>query len=342
MRAAVFHEAGQPLTIETVADPSPQPGQIVIAVGGAGICGSDLHITQYPGFAAPGLILGHEFAGTVAALGDGVGGDWKVGDRVTAVPLFPCKDCEACDAHLPQLCPNGRFAGTTLETPGAYAQYVAARADMVQRVPAGVGDVEAAMIEPLAVGHHTFSRADMRKGEAVLVIGGGPIGAAVALFARAAGAGHVVVSEPAPERRERCLSLGATATIDPRSEDLGQRFVEIAGTRPSVVFECVGIPGMVQQAVNVAAIRGRVVVAGVLFTEDKVLHVAALGKEVSIIYSQAYNERDFEAVIDALASNVIDARPMHTATISLDELPATFESLRNNPAQCKVLIDPSL
>ena len=342
MRAAVFHAAGQPLSIETVEDPRPQPGQIVIAVGGAGICGSDLHMTQAPGFAAPGLILGHEFAGTVAGIGKDVAGDWKTGDRVTAVPLFPCHDCEACDAHLPQLCPNGRFAGTTLETPGAYAQYVAVRADMVQKVPSGIGDAEAAMIEPLAVGHHTFSRADMRKGEAVLIIGGGPIGAAVALFARAAGASHVIVSEPAIERRERCLSLGATATIDPRNEDLGQRFVEIAGTRPSVVFECVGIAGMVQQAVNVAAIRGRVVVAGVLFEEDRLLHVAALGKEVSIIYSQAYNERDFEAVIDALAKNVIDAKPLHTATISLDELPETFESLRNNPAQCKVLIDPSL
>lgn len=342
MRAAVFHEVGKPLTIETVDDPRPQTGQIVIQISGAGICGSDLHMTQYPGFAAPGLILGHEFAGTVAALGDGVGGDWKVGDRVTAVPLFPCRDCEACDAHLPQLCPNGRFAGTTLETPGAYAQYISARADMVQRVPAGVGDNEAAMIEPLAVGHHTFSRAEMRKGESVLIIGGGPIGAAVALFARAAGAAHVVVSEPAPERRERCLSLGATATIDPAKEDLGQRFTAIAGGRPSVVFECVGIGGMVQQAVNVAAIRGRVVVAGVLFEEDRLSHVAALGKEISIIYSQAYNERDFEAVIDALARNVIDARPMHTATVSLNDLPAMFESLRNAPSQCKVLIDPAL
>lgn len=342
MRAAVFHEVGKPLTIETVDDPRPQTGQIVIQISGAGICGSDLHMTQYPGFAAPGLILGHEFAGTVAALGDGVGGDWKVGDRVTAVPLFPCRDCEACDAHLPQLCPNGRFAGTTLETPGAYAQYIAARADMVQRVPAGVGDNEAAMIEPLAVGHHTFSRAEMRKGESVLIIGGGPIGAAVALFARAAGAAHVVVSEPAPERRERCLSLGATATIDPAKEDLGQRFTAIAGRRPNVVFECVGIGGMVQQAVNVAAIRGRVVVAGVLFEEDRLSHVTALGKEISIIYSQAYNERDFEAVIDALARNVIDARPMHTATVSLNDLPAMFESLRNAPSQCKVLINPAL
>ncbi|OCC25518.1 hypothetical protein MB02_02470 [Croceicoccus estronivorus] len=342
MRAAVFHEAGQPLHIETVDDPRPGAGQVVIAVSGSGICGSDLHMTQFPGHTPAGLILGHEYAGTVAAIGSDVSGDWKIGDRVTALPLFPCRDCEACEAHLPQLCLNGRFAGTTLETPGAYAQYVAARADMLQKVPAGVSDVEAAMVEPLAVGHHVVERANIRKGETVLVIGGGPIGAAVVLFARAAGAGHVVVSEPAPERRARCLDLGATAAIDPQRENLGKRLDELTGTRPAVVFECVGIPGMVQQAADLAGVRGRVVVAGVLFEEDRLSHITGLGKEVSIIYSQAYTEPDFAAVIDALATNAIDATPMHTATVSLDQLPDMFESLRNNPAQCKVLIDPSL
>ncbi|MDD3799113.1 MAG: alcohol dehydrogenase catalytic domain-containing protein [Novosphingobium sp.] len=342
MRAAVFHEAGQPLRIETVDDPRPAPGEVVIAVSGSGICGSDLHMTQHPGHTPAGLILGHEYAGTIAALGKDVTGGWKIGDRVTALPLFPCHTCEACEAHMPQLCPNGQFAGTTLDKPGAYAQYVTARADLLQKVPAGVGDVEAAMIEPLAVGHHIVSRADIRKGEAVLVIGGGPIGAAVALFARAAGAGHVVVSEPSAERRTRCLDLGATAAIDPVNENVGKRFGELTGTRPAVVFECVGIPGMVQQAVNYAAVRGRVVVAGVLFGDDSLSHIGGLGKEVSIVYSQAYVERDFAAVIDALAKGLVDARPMHTATVSLDELPDMFESLRNAPSQCKVLIDPTL
>lgn len=342
MRAAVFHEAGQPLKIETVADPKPAAGEVVIAVSGSGICGSDLHMTQFPGHTPDGLILGHEYAGTVAAIGSGVSGEWKVGDRVTALPLFPCHECEACHAHMPQLCPNGQFAGTTLDRPGAYAEYIAARADLLQRVPAGINDAEAAMIEPLAVGHHIASRADIRRGEAVLIIGGGPIGAAVALFARAAGAGHVVVSEPSVERRTRCLDLGATGAIDPTSEDVKQRFTAMTGTRPAVVFECVGIPGMVQQAVNLAAVRGRVVVAGVLFGDDALSHIGGLGKEVSIIYSQAYVERDFEAVIDALAKGAIDARPMHTATVGFAELPAMFESLRSNPAQCKVLIDPTL
>lgn len=340
MRAAVFHHAGTPLSVETVADPEPADDQVIIAVRGAGICGSDLHVTQFPGIMPDGTILGHEYAGEIVALGRNVRGSWKPGDRVTALPLFPCRECEACAADLPALCPNGRFAGNSLDAPGAFAEYVPARGDLLQKVPAGIGDAEAAMIEPLAVGHHIVSRAGLTRDDAVLVIGGGPIGAAVALFARAAGARQVIVSEPAPARRERCLMLGATGTIDPSQEDVAARFAAIAGTRPSVVFECVGVPGMLDQAVRLAGLRGRVVVAGVVFIEDRLPPLEALGKEVSITYSQAYNERDFAAVIDALARKDIDASPMHTQTVTLAGLPDAFEALRGNPAQCKVIVAP--
>ncbi len=341
MRAAIFREAGKLLTIDTVADPTPGSDQIVIAVSSAGICGSDLHMTEKAGFCAPGTILGHEYAGTVVALGSEARGVWKEGDRVTALPLFSCRSCDACRADLPALCSTGNFAGTTLATPGAYAQFVVARADMAQRLPDGVSDAEGAMVEPLAVGHHIVGRAQLRPQDRVLIMGGGPIGAAVALFARMAGAKQVVVSEPAAIRRERCALLGATATIDPLTENLGERFTALTGGAPDVVFECAGLPNLLHQAISLAGIRGRVIVGGVLFEEDHLSPVLALGKEVSILYSQAYNERDFEAVISALASSKIDARPMHTATISLDELPTTFEALRSDPTQCKVLITPN-
>ena len=341
MRAAIFREAGQPLAIDTVADPTPGSDQIVIAVSSAGICGSDLHMTQKAGFCAPGTILGHEYAGTVVALGREARGLWKEGDRVTALPLFACRSCDACRADLPALCPSGQFAGTTLTAPGAYAQFVVARASMTQRLPDGISDAEGAMVEPLAVGHHIVGRAGLRPDDRVLVTGGGPIGAAVVLFARMAGARQVVVSEPAPVRRERCVLLGATGAIDPLTENLGERFTALTGGVPDVIFECAGLPDMLHQCVSLAGIRGRVIVGGVLFEQDHLSPVIALGKEVSIHYSQAYNERDFEAVISALARGDIDARPLHTATISLDELPATFEALRSDPTQCKVLIAPN-
>jgi (R,R)-butanediol dehydrogenase/meso-butanediol dehydrogenase/diacetyl reductase len=341
MRAAVFHEAGRPLEITAVADPVPAPDQVILAVGRAGICGSDLHMTQYPGFCAPGTILGHEFFGTVVAAGSAVTA-WRGGERVTALPVMPCRHCEACDQGLPALCPSVLFVGTALGAPGAFADYVAVRADQLQRVPDGVDDVEAAMIEPLAVGHHTVSRAELRPDDRVLVLGGGPIGAAVALFARAAGVRSVIVSEPAEARRDRCRELGASGVIDPQREDLAARFVQLAGGRPSVVFECVGVPGMLAEAVRVAGLRARIVVAGVVFAEDTFPPLEAMARELTIRYSQAYAERDFAAVIDALARGRVDCRPLHTRTVSLAELPAAFEALRGNPGECKVLVDPAL
>ncbi|MFT4053651.1 MAG: alcohol dehydrogenase catalytic domain-containing protein [Novosphingobium sp.] len=341
MRAAVFHEAGRPLAIETVPDPRAAPDQVIVAVAGAGICGSDLHVTQTPGIAPAGLILGHEYAGTIVEVGAEVTG-WKAGDRVTALPLFPCRSCEACDAGLPALCPGGRFAGTTLEAPGAYAQFVAARGDLLQKVPEGVPFSEAAMIEPLAVGSHVVSRAGLRPDDAVLVMGGGPIGAVVALLARHAGVRHVVVSEPFPARRELALAAGATAVIDPAAQDVAATFAGIAGRRPDVVFECVGLPGMLDQAVRLANLRGRVVVAGVVFTQDTLPPLEALGKEVTIIYSQAYTEHDFERVITLLAAREANVTPLHTATIGLAALPETFEALRKASPHCKVLIDPTI
>ena len=341
MRAAVFRECGKPLVIETVDDPEPAPDQVILEVAHAGICGSDLHMTENPA-TTPGIVLGHEFAGTIAALGSAVEGPWQVGDRVTALPLNACLQCEACDANLPALCPNNLFTGTTPLVRGAYAQFVAARGSMLQKLPDGVTLAEGALVEPLAVGHHIVSMAHMPNDAAVLVLGGGPIGIAVALFARHAGARHVIVSERSPDRRALAQVIGATAVIDPQAEDVSAAFARMTGGRkPQVVFECVGVPGMLDEAIRLAGVRGQVIVAGVILKQDSFLPIIALGKEVTIQYSQAYTEKDFEAVIDAIAKGAVKPGPIHTSTVSLDELPAAFEALRGQPRECKVLIRPS-
>ena len=340
MRAAIYQASGKPLAIEVVPDPQPGPDQIIIEVAHAGICGSDLHVTEH-GVIPSGVILGHEFAGTVVELGAGVSGDWKVGDRVTALPVQACRECDACEAGLPALCRSGRFTGMTLEYPGAYARYVAARASMLQRLPAGVSFTDGAMVEPLAVAHHAVELAAISRGESVLVIGAGPIGAGVTLFARLAGAGHVIVSEPSARRRDIASRLGATALIDPAHEDVAARCAAISGAPPQVVIECVGNPGLLQKALELAGIRGRVVVAGVCFSEDRIVPIVGLMKEVSVQFSQCYTERDFAAVIKAVAQGEARPAPMHSQTIGLTELPQCFEALRTNPGDCKVLIDPA-
>jgi (R,R)-butanediol dehydrogenase / meso-butanediol dehydrogenase / diacetyl reductase len=339
MRAALFQGAGQPLTVTQVPDPRPTDDQVIIEVAHAGICGSDLHMSEYAAVPA-GTIFGHEFAGTVVELGARCGKNLRIGDRVTALPVQACHACDACSVGLPALCVRGRFTGTGLEYPGAYAQYVGARAAMVQPLPAGVSFSEGAMVEPLAVAHHAVELAQVSPKDAVLVLGAGPIGAAVVLFARHAGARHIIVSERSPERRAIALALGATAALDPATSDLAARFTALTQARPTVVFECIGLPGLMQQAIELAGIRGRVLVAGVCFAPDRITPLTALMKEVNVQFSQCYSEANFAAVINTLASGAVRARPLHTHTVGFADLPHTFESLRGSPQHCKVLIDP--
>lgn len=340
MRAAIYEGGSKPLIVTTVDDPQPAADEVVIKVAEAGICGSDLHVTEFD-LVPAGTILGHEFAGEIVEVGRDVGGDWKVGDRVTALPVQACNACDACDYGLPGLCSSGLFTGTTLQTPGAYAQYVRARSSMLQRLPAGVSFTDGAMVEPLAVSHHAVQLAGDLKDASILVIGAGPIGVGAALFARLGGARHVVVSEPSAGRRQQALDVGATHVIDPKAGSVDEAFGKIAGRRPQVVLECVGNRGLLQHAIDLAGLRGRVVVAGVCFEADEILTLPGLMKEVNVQFSQTYTEHDFDAVIKALADGRANARPMHTATIGFDELPSMFEALRKPDDQCKVLIRPN-
>jgi (R,R)-butanediol dehydrogenase/meso-butanediol dehydrogenase/diacetyl reductase len=183
--------------------------------------------------------------------------------------------------------------------------------------------------------------AAMPKDAAILVIGAGPIGAGVALFARLLGARHVVVSERSAARRQLALDMGATEIVDPTVEDVAARFATIAGRTPQIVFECVGVRGLLQQAIQFAGRRGRVVVAGVCFGDDTIIPLVALSKEISVQFTQCYSERNFAEVIDAVAQGEVNPRPMHSDTIGFAEVPRTFEALRTAVGQCKVLIDPS-
>ena len=339
MRAATYQAKDQPLVIENVPDPTPRPDEVILKVANAGICGSDLHMKHH-GRAAPGTVFGHEFAGEIVAMGRDAGDFWSTGMRATALPLMPCRHCDACDAHLPALCETLPFIGTSLERLGAYSQFVAVRSDLVQPLPQGVSLSEGALVEPLAVAHHAVELAGVRSGHSVLVVGAGPVGAAVALFARMKGARHVIVSELSAERRALAMDMGASATIDPAAEDVAERFHALTGQKPEIVFECVGAKGMIQQAVKLAAVRGMVVVAGVYIGEDPIVPILAMLKEVTIRFSQAYTEADFAAVIDAIAQRRAIVTPMHTRTVGFADLPAAFEELSHSPRDCKVLLEP--
>ncbi len=336
MRAAFFHGIGQPLSVEQVPEPLPEPGEIVLAVGACGICGSDLHASEVPDYGLkPGTVLGHEFAGTVVRSADPA---WQPGDRAAVIPFALCAECEPageCRDGLVPVCTRMRGLGFSPAAPGGYAQQVKARGSQALRLPDSVSLQDGALLEPLAVAQHAVALAGVRAGMTVLVVGAGPIGLGVAAIAALVGA-VVTVSEPAAGRRERALRVGAAAVLDPVAEDPAPAF-----RAAEVIIECVGIPGMLQRCVEMARPHGRIVVVGVCMEEDRIRPRMAIRKELALQFAFAYTRDDFAAVLDHLAAGRLRGGDFVTSVIGLDALPETFEALRRPSAEVKVLVDPT-
>jgi (R,R)-butanediol dehydrogenase/meso-butanediol dehydrogenase/diacetyl reductase len=336
MKAAVFREPGKPLAIEDVPDPRAEPGRLVLRVAGCGICGSDLHMSEL--HLAPGMVMGHEFAGVIAEVGSNAG-DWKIGERVCALPLIGCGSCVYCLTGASPSC--AKVAGIGLGAyAGGYAEYVVADARETFRLPESLPTHEGALVEPLAVGLHTVHMAEIRPGDDVLILGAGPVGLATALWARHAGAREIVVSDFVAQRRDLVARLGATATLDPAAQEVMPAFEHHAGRAPDVIIECVGVPGVIQSIFEMAPPRGRVVIAGVCMKPDQIVPVTAMMKELRVQFVAYYRRADFGHTLSMLRAGRIQPGPMITDVIGLDELPAAFEALRRPSTQCKVIVRP--
>ncbi len=327
MRAALFREMGKPLQIEAIADPVCGPHDLILKVRNCGICGSDLHMTEPTSMMplALGSVMGHEFAGEVTEAGKAVAHLWKSGDRVAGFPVI------CCGEHTP--CVNfGLGAGACAkmqtiglgQSPGAYAEYVRIGAQSGYRLPQSVSFREGAMVEPLAVGLHAVDMAKMARGATVLVIGAGPVGLATMLWANFLGARHVIVSEKAEIRQKMAARFGATDAIDP-GQALTPQVQKIAGKGPDVIFECVGVPGLIGNVMMDAPRGCRIVVAGVCQQPDTIMPLMGIVKELELQFVLGYRPADFDYVIAMIASDRVDVGHMLTDVVDLDGLPAAFE-----------------
>ena len=334
MKAAVFKGVGQPLAIETLADPVPAAGELVLKVGRCGICGTDLHMTDGHAQTFPeNSVIGHEFAGEVVAVGADVTG-YKTGDIVAAMPVVGCGQCGNCRSGDPMWCEQGLIGIS-----GGFGQYAVAKAHASIKLPASLSLSDGALVEPLAVGLHGAALAQIRPGDRVLVQGAGAIGLAAAFWARRLGAGRIAVSARSRRGEAHALQLGADAFV-PAGETLQAEVGRVLRGEPDVVFECVGVPGMVAQAVNLVRPRGTVVILGNCMLPDTFYPAQAMFKQVRIQGSMVYSLREFETVAQVLDAGHVEPRTMITDTVGYAKLPEAFEALRRPSRQCKVMIDP--
>ena len=329
MRAAIVNGDGA-TEVEQVAEPAPGQGELVLRVTSCGICGSDLKSRPVM---PEGTVMGHEFCGEVVALGPKTEDRWREGTRAAVLPVLSCGTCKWCRTGNVAHCESARLIGLG-GSPGGFAEFAVASSALSFPLPDDLPESYGALVEPFSVGLHTARAAQIRTGDRVLVIGGGPVGLTTARWARQLGAKDIVVSDPVSVRRDLSEQFGATAVVDPTAGDLGNGY--------DVVIECVGKPGLLDLCVGAAETKGRVVVAGVCAEPDRYTPILALLKELTITFSVYYLPEEFETVIRAFASGRIDPGPLVTSTIALDQLDRTFETLAASSAECKVLVDPRL
>jgi len=209
--------------------------------------------------------------------------------------------------------------------PGAYADYCRVGGGEAIRLPDSVSFSEGALVEPLAVGLNAVRRARLQAGDRVLIIGAGPVGLTVAMWCRFFGAQHIVVSDLVPARAQRSLALGATAVVDASRGDVPAQAADAANGPPGVIFDCVGVPGSLQLAIDYAAPDARVVVVGLCMAGDHLFPTKALVKELDISFSFVYRQEDFATVI--------------SDRIDLAALPEAFEALKQPNKQIKVMFE---
>jgi 2-desacetyl-2-hydroxyethyl bacteriochlorophyllide A dehydrogenase len=343
MKAGVFTGIGR-IELADAPEPEVAPGGIVVAVRTCGICGSDLHGFSAGLYTEPGQIMGHEFAGDVVEVGPEVTGI-AVGDRVSAMPMMACGQCEACQAGEIQRCLTGFSPGIGVGGgPGAFAERVhvpdARRGETVFTLPAGFSYDDGALLEPLAVALHAVRRSGVEASDVVVVAGLGPIGQLVGRVLLARGVRTVIGVELSPERRARAQLAGMVAADG--ANGLRAAVASVLGDQPRIdaVIETAGAPSLPQQAVELV-VRGGSVTIVALYERAAPLDVAAFAvSEVTVRATLAYQSRDFAEAIELIGNGSVRASEIVTGHARLSELQGAFEGLVAGGDAIKTLIDP--
>lgn len=339
MKAALM-ERGR-IWVDDVPDPVPGPGELLVKTRACGICGSDLHAAKHTdAFVATSreaggafrlttfapVVLGHEFCAEVVDYGPETQRAMAPGSLVCSIPMLLRAE------------PIG--IGYSDLVPGGFGEYMVLSEALTMAVPAGTPFEHAALTEPMAVGYHAVCKAGLAGDEAVLVIGCGPVGLAVLIALRQAGFDGVVAADFSPGRRALATRVGAAEAIDPR---LASPFDALRSKRgKAVIFECVGVPGMIDRIFLGAPRDARIVVVGVCLEYDTSRPLIAINKELCVQYVLGYTVDEFARTLRYIAEGQFDVAPLVTGRVGLSGVAEAFKDLGDPERHAKILVEPSL
>jgi threonine dehydrogenase-like Zn-dependent dehydrogenase len=358
MRAAIFRNGE--IVVGTLREPEPAAGQVLVRTLACGICGSDLHARKHaqrmveltrhfpgriPMDLARDVVFGHEFCCEVLDYGPGTQRKFKAGTRVCSLPAL--------------LTPGGiQGIGYSNDNVGGYAEQMLLSEPLLLEVPNGLAAEHAALTEPLAVGIHAVAKANIRGDEVPLVIGCGPVGLAVIAGLKIRGLHPIVVADYSPARRALAAKLGADIVVDPAQSQPYATWAEHAAMsdeqkaarpplqamlpalKPALIFECVGIPGLLQQVFEGAPRDARIVVVGVCMETDRSEPMLGIMKELNVQYVLGYTPEEFAYSLRLIAEGQVDAASLVTASVGIDGVAQAFSDLANPERHTKIIIEP--
>jgi 2-desacetyl-2-hydroxyethyl bacteriochlorophyllide A dehydrogenase len=346
MKAAVLR--GGRMLVDEVPDLTPGDGQVLVQTKACGICGSDLHAAQHAdrmveltkeatGSAGVGMspmvfdtgrdmVMGHEFAAEVLELGPGATGV-SVGQTIVSMPVVA--DLRGIHA-----------VGYSNDYPGGYAERMVLSAGLLLEVPNGLDARRAALTEPMAVGLHAVNRSSVAPGTAALVIGAGPVGLAVIAALALKGIEPIVAADFSARRRQLASTLGAHQVVDPRQEPAIEAWRRVDGRHPLVIFEAVGVPGVIDQAMRAAPHQTEIIVVGVCMETDHVQPFMGITKELTVKFSMAYDPMEFASTLQSIAEGAVDVDPLITGSVDIDGVPQAFTDLANPDTHAKIVVEP--
>lgn len=338
MPAAVYLGDGE-VAVREIDVPHPGDDEVLVEVSHCGICGSDLHLVLEQ-YARPGSVLGHEWAGTVKAVAQGIDG-WEAGARVVANPQPGCGECRACRLGRPSVCLL-REPADFLSFRGAFCRYVTVPVDRLLRIPDELPTRAAALAEPTAIAIHTVNLSGVAPGERVLVTGAGPVGLLVTAVLRTRGVDDITVSEPAAARRERALAVGASTVFTPDElprPSMGQTVPEPF----AIVFECSGHASAAEAALDQLDYAGTLVFVGTGHKQPRVNHNRMIVLELTIIGAYNYDADGFASALELLASGKLPLDLLiEPDDVLLDGVLLAMQQLAAGELPAKVMVRPEV